>query len=332
MKNNLIIHHLKGLAAQIKLDISNSKSNPQNPDIYRLKQIEYLISVVSKFPATIKKGEDLADIKGIGKGSIKRINEIIKEGSLHEVSVDVENKEYVNQINELETVYGIGNKTAYAYVKDGIKSVADLRKAYKEGKIDLPYHIILGLKYHEKYKVTIPRKEIDVINKFIQKQSAIVDPKLEVIICGSYRRGLPFSNDIDILVLHKDIKTKKKLESNLRIFKALIENLHDVNFLLDDIDINYKVKYMGFCKYKDMPIRRIDMMFMPYDCQGSALLHFTGPGSFNKKMREVAIMLGYSLSQYGLLDKNTDKIIKTKTEKDIFDKLFLEYVDPKDRN
>ena len=92
-------------------------------------------------------------------------------------------------------------------------------------------------------------------------------------------------------------------------------------------DKNIVTKYMGFCKYKNNPVRRIDIRYVPYKYYHSALLYFTGSADLNKQMRSIAIK-GYKLSEYGLFDKN-DKRIKTKSERDIFKKLGLEYLHPR---
>lgn len=318
--NQELVLELERLTEQIKLDLDNKGSIQ---DTFRLKQIQFLISIIKKYDKKITKGEELENIKGIGKGSIDRINEILKSGKLKEVKINTKNKKYLKQIEELEKVYGIGRKTAYDFVKNkGITSVNQLQKYYEAGKIVLPYHIALGLKYYNVYEVTIPRKEIDTINKYLQQVVKKIDPQLELTICGSYRRKKPFSNDIDILLTHK---------SSINYLKEFINYLHKDNFLLDDIDKEYNVKYMGFCKKGKYPVRRIDVMYIPYNALGSALLHFTGSANFNKKIREVAINLGFSLSQYGLVNKETGKKIKTKTEQDIFTRLGLEYILPEDR-
>ena len=84
---------------------------------------------------------------------------------------------------------------------------------------------------------------------------------------------------------------------------------------------------MGFCKSDK--VRRIDIRYVPYKSYYSALLYFTGSGEFNRNMRTVAISLGYKLNEYGLY-KNGKKI-KVKSEKDIFNELGMEYVDPSKR-
>ena len=83
------------------------------------------------------------------------------------------------------------------------------------------------------------------------------------------------------------------------------------------------------------PVRRIDIMYTPHNYYYTALLHFTGSGEFNRKLRDLAIELGYTLSQLGLyVVKNGKKVkqIHIKSEQDIFEKLGLEYVPPDKRS
>ena len=90
-------------------------------------------------------------------------------------------------------------------------------------------------------------------------------------------------------------------------------------------------KYMGFSKYKDNYVRRIDIRFVTNDSFPSALLYFTGSGEFNVKMRNIAKEKGYKLSEYGLFDKDENKV-KLKSEEAIFKFLGMEYVEPENRH
>ena len=85
---------------------------------------------------------------------------------------------------------------------------------------------------------------------------------------------------------------------------------------------------MGFSKFKDNFIRRIDIRYIPYHSYHYALLYFTGSSDLNKKMRELAKSKELKLSEYGLFDKNNKKF-KVKSERDIFKKLGLEYLPPR---
>lgn len=338
-KNIKIIEEFEKLIKQIKFDIDHSKSKSDViTNQFRLRQIKNATDIIKKYPLEIKSGEQLKDIKGVGKGTISRINEIINKGFLSEIKIETKEERYLKQIEELQEVFGIGRKTAYDLIINyNIKSVDQLKKAYNKGTIDLPYHVILGLKYYNVYQQKAPRTELDTINTYIGDVIKSIDSKGDLchVICGSYRRLKETSNDIDILLTHKKVKTLLDQKKQSNYLKILVKKLTEQGFILDDIDKDYEVKYMGYCKYKTHPVRRIDIMYIPYESYYTALLHFTGSGEFNRKMRDVAIELGYTLSQLGLyVVKNGKKTkrIKITSEKEIFDNLGMEYIQPQNRN
>ena len=206
---------------------------------------------------------------------------------------------------------------------------------YKSGEKELNDKILLGLKYYKKYKQNIPRKEIDEIYKFLKKELDKINKKEKLIkknkycleICGSYRRKQLVSNDIDILITKFGTMEDLKCEKHLLLF---VNQLKQNNFLIDDMtDKKIKTKYMGFGKYKENPVRRIDIRFVPYSSYYSALLYFTGSNLLNQKMRRIAKKKGYKLSEYGLFQLKTNKKVIVKSEKDIFKKLDIDYIEPK---
>jgi DNA polymerase/3'-5' exonuclease PolX len=101
-------------------------------------------------------------------------------------------------------------------------------------------------------------------------------------------------------------------------------------------DKNYNILYMGFCKYNNYPIRRIDIRYIPYDSLPTAMLYFTGPYELNTKMRASAKKRGMLLNEYGLFlfDKNKNEVgapIKINSEKDVFTILGMDYLIPSER-
>lgn len=339
--NKNIISEFEKLVKQIQFKIDNTSSKKDNmANYYRLKQIKSALEIIKKYPNEIKKGEDLEDIKGIGKGTISRINEIIDTGKLSEIETDKKEEEIVNHIEELIQIIGIDRKTAYKLItKNKIKTIEQLKQAYRDGKIELTHSIVMGLKYHGVYKEDIPRAEIDEVNKFLQKVIIDIDPNLRLVICGSYRRLKPKSGDIDILLTHNKIKTRKDMEKKPNPLIKLVETLKTEEFIVDDLtDKDFKEKYMGFSKLKKgkkvYPVRRIDIRYLPNESYYSGLLYFTGSGGFNEKMRRIAIDQGYMLNEYGLykVDEEGEKTrIPIKSEKDIFEELGMEYLPPEKR-
>ena len=79
---------------------------------------------------------------------------------------------------------------------------------------ELTHHQLIGLKYLEDINLRIPRLEIEKLEKKIKKFVSEIDSKLEVIICGSYRRQAHNSGDIDMLILHPDLKTPEDIRKS----------------------------------------------------------------------------------------------------------------------
>lgn len=344
-KNEKIVKEFEKLVEQIKFDIDTTPNRRESMGhFYRLKQIKNAISIIEKYPHEIKSGKDLEEIKGIGKGIMGRIDEILEKGYLSEIKLDEEKKEYLKEVEELEQVFGIGPKKAYELIKKyNIKSILDLKEAYNKGEIELTNQMVIGLKYYDIYKENIPRVEVTKIDKYLTRIIKNVDDELFHMICGSYRRGKQTSNDVDVLVSHPKIKTRLDIGGKTGNYLIkLVERLKKEGFLLADLtDKDFEVKYMGFCQYKEgskeFPVRRIDIRFVPYESWAAGVLYFTGSGSFNQKMRELAGELGYKLNEFGLYKvsyvKEQEKLtqIKTSTEKEIFEHLGMEYLPPEKR-
>ena len=75
-----------------------------------------------------------------------------------------------------------------------------------------------------------------------------------------------------------------------------------------------------------------DLRVVKDEVYGAALQYFTGPRVFNIKLRKLAIKKGYKLSEYGLFDRKTGKLIAAETEEEIFKKLGVPYVHYKKRD
>lgn len=73
-----------------------------------------------------------------------------------------------------------------------------------------------------------------------------IDDGLEVVTCGSYRRGKPTCGDIDILITHPDGRSHK---GQLR---ALLDRGHQCGFFTDDLAVHEEAggagKYLGVCR------------------------------------------------------------------------------------
>lgn len=302
------------------------------------------LKAIKEFPKKIEKGEDLKDIKGVGKGIISRINEIISEGTLKgEIKNNKERSNKLTKIEELQRITGVGPAKARALVDLKI-DLKRLREAFENEEEDilknLTHHQIIGLRYLEDFEARIPRQEIIQLRVKMKKIMSKFDPELEIIVCGSFRREKAESGDIDVLFLNKKfMKEEEILENDENYLMKMVNHLKSKKVIVDSLTDGGKTKYMGVCKLTQKYIgRRIDIRLIPYESKGAAMLYFTGSGNFNKVMRTHALKEGYTINEYGVysLKKEGKKMVKdelipTNDEKDIFKVVKMEYLEPKDR-
>lgn len=350
MNNNIINQFEKLLAfIEYKIKIFKEEGNTKDQNIYGFKQrhTKRVISIIKNYHEKITKKnfKELNEIDGIGKGTIDRIKEILETKKLNELKefedIYKENnyKKKNKVIQELSEIINMGPTKAKELYDMGVKSVSDLKNKIKKGEIQVNSKIELGLKYYGVLQVNIPRKEIENINKLLdnvikkinKKYKYNIDNKYILQICGSFRREKNTSNDIDVLItkMGNPEEEENHLKRFIKKLKSPIKSNNNKPLIIDDMtDKNIETKYMGFLKFKNNPVRRIDVRFVPFESYYFALLYFTGSKELNKKMREIAKKKGYTLSEYGLVDSDGNSF-NAKSEKEIFKKLGLEYLPPK---
>jgi DNA polymerase beta len=324
-----LLEYLKRVFKTAKVDSKDRMINTM-----KLRKLTDSCKIIAKYPDKITSSKQLKGVKGIGKGTMDRIDEILANGILSEIE-DISERDRVKSelIYELDKVFGVGEAVASKLIENhNISSVKELKKLSKDKKIELSDQIKLGLKYYDKMERNIPRKEMKKIEKYLtQKINKI--PGLCAVICGSYRRGEETSNDIDVLLVNQKIDGKVMLVNEKPNQLHQVVDKHLAGFLLDQLSMG-DTKYMGYCQLdKDHPVRRLDIQYISQGSYHSALLYFTGPAAFNVNIRRIAKQLGYKLNQYGLYQKKNDLMCKMKirSEKDIFNALQLEYLKPSER-
>lgn len=330
--NSEIIKWFELLIKQLEFYVDVKTGKDKIIYSYKVNAIKKALDIIKNLDFKITSGEQIQKYKGIGSGIINRIDEILETGGLLEVNdADISGK-HLEYIDELMQIFGIGRVKAYElYTEHGIKSISELKEAIKNKNIELPENIIKGIKYVDKIKINIPRTEMEEIVSYLINTGIDYDPNIDIRICGSYRREKEISNDIDIIISHPDIITKKQAEKS-NIMTNFIKHLIKSSFIVDSLtSLKVPTKYMGICRLTPKhKLRRIDIRFMPIESYYTAILYFTGSSEFNRKMRTVALSMGYTLNEYRLLD-NKGKPFKINSEKDIFDYLNMEYLQPQYR-
>ena len=163
----------------------------------------------------------------------------------------------------------------------------------------------------------IPQLTLHEVEKIFNKIKTMVPFHLE--LAGSARRKMDKMNDIDILlVTNKDIK----------------EVIPHISPLYVKITRQGDRIISGICQYNNKPVILeifiVKKKELPY-----ALLHFTGPRTYNMRIRRfVRDQHGWLLNQYGIFYANNPekRVTNTiKTEKDIINFIGTHYYKPEDR-
>jgi len=262
-------------------------------------------------------------IPGIGKGMLLNLQEMFKEGklSLHAELL----KKYHPSMLELLKIQGLGPKTiALIWSAYQVSDVDGLARLAKEGKIrELPR---MGEKQEQKllkaiedYRRIGGRFLLDVAeqqaDKIIEHLRAY--PGVEKVTpAGSLRRGRETVGDLDILVTGKACcydGARQDLIDHIIKLPGLMEII-----ARGDNKVSFRMR-AGM---------QVDVRLLPPDSFGAAMQYFTGSKAHNVALRQRALKMGYTLSEYSLADLDTEKPVAGKTEEEIYATLKLDYIPP----
>jgi DNA polymerase (family 10) len=73
---------------------------------------------------------------------------------------------------------------------------------------------------------------------------------------------------------------------------------------------------------------QVDLRVIPLDSWGAALQYFTGSKQHNVELRQRALKMGYTLSEYGLARLDNKERVAGHTEGEIYAALGLDYIEP----
>lgn len=283
--------------------------------IYEGSAYEKAYNTLKRYTGKITSGKTVEHLEGIGEGISRKIDEIITTGKL-KLLVEMESDPVYKSLIELQTVDGIGPVFAKALVEKGIRNIDDLKKQVSEERIKLNHQQEVGLHYYKDLHSPIPRAEIKKFKEMFE--DVFGDDSIKV--AGSYRTGSEYSSDMDfILVGYNDID-------------SVIDNISEIVNLVDVVSKGKNGAYL-LVKLPMMgaKVRHLDIRLVEEEYVHSYLLYFGSGAVFSKWIRGVAKDKGYKLNEKGIYDLKNGNHIKTKTEKDIFKVLGVEWVEPEDR-
>ncbi|TKA80421.1 hypothetical protein B0A55_03390 [Friedmanniomyces simplex] len=308
----------------------------QTGDEWRIRAYRKAIATLRNHPTKVSTREEALALPQIGERLACKIEEIATTNRLRRL--DNAKAEPTDQI--LQTfmqVYGAGLAKASEWVAQGYKTLDELLE-----KASLSENQKIGITHYEDFNSRIPRAEVEQHGAVVRQALHKIDPAFEVIAGGSYRRGAATSGDIDCLITRPDTGS-----AHLRavILEQLVPTLAATGFLVAALAASGKddgSKWHGAsCLLGRKSWRRIDLLLVPSDELGAALIYFTGNDIFNRSMRLLASTKEMRLNQRGLYKEclrgygreklSEGTLVEGKDEKRIFEVLGVPWRVPEHR-
>ena len=173
-------------------------------DQWRKYAYSKAIGAIKRLSFKIERAEDLRDVPGIGKRILEKISQIIASGTSVKLQV-LRSREDVSAMEALVKIWGVGPSTAKRITQHRIFSLPALRSHALLTTLLTPVQLA-GLRHYEDLLERIPRGEVELIEQTVREALAAVIPsatrrsQIDLVTCGSYRRGRATSGDVDILI------------------------------------------------------------------------------------------------------------------------------------
>jgi len=265
----------------------------------------------------------LEALKGIGSHIAAKIIEYLDTGKI--TAYEELKKKLPGDLLELTKLEGIGPATI-RHLHDELH-IED-RKALKVKLIGHTIHRVKGvdqlklkiiseaLKIPTFQKFRMPYKKAKRIATFILQDIHKINGVIKACEAGSLRREKETIGDLDILLIADKNDHKNILDA--------IHELPQINRIISagSSKSSMKLNEEGV---------QLDVRIVLPTQEGSAMLYFTGSKAFNISMRKIAKQKGYLLNEYGLFDRSNGNLLAGKTEQEIFDKLHIPFVAPRER-
>lgn len=158
-------------------------------------------------------------------------------------------------------------------------------------------------------------QEVREVMKIIAPALKKITPLFKLV--GSNRRGNQADyGDIDLIVTQTSLdNVKKVIESVLDIVSTPRQGSKIMSLVIE---------------YKDKELQ-LEISLVDKDTFGAASIGMTGSNEFNIALRSIAKKKGFLLNNYGLFDRDSNKLIAGKTESDVFKALGIKFIPPAKR-
>jgi len=291
----------------------------EGANVFRVRAYRRAAQTIEDLPASaaemIEKGEDLAELPGIGRDLAGKIEEIVRSG--HCVALDEVTARTPASLAALVALPGLGPKRVQLlHDKLGIRSLQDLAKAAQSHKLrtlprfsaNLEAKILAEVEQHktaeQRFRIATATDFSEALRAYMQRCPGVD----RAIVAGSYRRCKETIGDLDILV------TCAKGKPAIDHFVAYEEVA----------SVTAKGATRAAIVLKSG--LQADIRVVPAESYGAALHYFTGSKAHNIHIRRLGQARGLKINEYGIF--RDEKRIGGRTEEEVFAAVDLPFIEP----
>lgn len=263
-----------------------------------------------------EKGE-LQSIEGIGKALAAKVEEWLATGKIayHEALL----AEIPRGLIDVMKVPGIGPKLAKRlYDEIGVASLSDLAQAVQAGRVrqvrglgpKAEQAIARALAQMEEVRGRTPLGEALELGRSLLEEVRKAPGVIQAELAGSLRRMAETVGDLDIVAA---------AEESAPVMERFT-SMAGVDEVLAKGQTKSSIVVRGGLQ--------VDLRVVPPESFASALHHFTGSKEHHVRLREHAKARGYSLSEYGLKELATGRVVHPESEEELYRLLGMPYIPP----
>jgi DNA polymerase (family 10) len=258
-------------------------------------------------------------LQGIGKTIEEKIVQIVEDGEVH--ALRKRRETIPSGVVQFMRLPGLGPKTARRiWLELGVTTLEQLKQAAEEQRL----RTLAGLGPKSEENVL---KALEATPEPAAPQRTLLGAALPALLeaveevrahpaavkvseAGSARRRRETVRDLDIIATATDAQ-------------ALIEHFVTLPWVQEVAARGGTkatvVSHGGF---------RFDLRVVPPECYGNLLQHFTGSKEHNMALREDAVRRGLSVSEYGVLEVETGRLVTSESEEELYERLGYAFIPP----
>ena len=288
-------------------------------DPYKPRSYEKAARSIGGHHADLKELDEkgILAIPNVGKSIGEKVREFLDTGTIE--AVEELRQQIPAGVRQMMTIPGLGPKKAMVlYEERGIGSVEELLDAVNDEKLaglkgfskKTEENILRGIR---QFQESGERVQVGVALDLAEEMLAELDALKAVqksCYAGSLRRMQETIGDIDLLVASEDAPAVMDAFTSSKLVERVIAHGETKSSVRTNRGL------------------QVDLRVIEPGVWGAALQYFTGSKAHNIRTREIAVRKGLKLSEYGLFQAKSGKLIVAETEEEVYERLGLPWIPP----